>query len=258
MIKPPGIIDNTIELPGRCYAIRMMPHEVDIADIHDKWDQAYADAMNLIVDGNVDEGKEILEELYRRKYNRAGHTLSYGYGAGWFGEPDPKKYLSLVYALVLKGYSAAFSDYGFCYDCGIGVKKSMRWALYWYRKAADLGVTAAMVNLAHILLFRDEKYKDVKQGLLYAFMAADYDDEEAQNILGLCYEEGVGVLKDYEKAYYWFQLAVKNGAGACAEHNLARCFRLGRGISEDKEMANKYEALAVKHGFHKKDKGIVI
>lgn len=222
MIKPPGIIDNTIELPGRCYAIRMTPHEVDIADIHDKWDQAYADAMKLIVDGNVDEGKEILEELYRRKYNRAGHTLSYGYGAGWFGEPDPKKYLSLVYALVLKGYSAAFSDYGFCYDCGIGVKKSMRWALYWYRKAAD------------------------------------YDDEEAQNILGLCYEEGIGVLKDYEKAYYWFSLTVKNGAGACAEHNLARCFWLGRGISEDKEMANKYEALAVKHGFHKKDKGIVI
>ena len=174
MIKPPGIIDNTIELPGRCYAIRMMPHEVDIADIHDKWDQAYADAMKLIVDGNVDEGKEILEELYRRKYNRAGHTLSYGYGAGWFGEPDPKKYLSLVYALVLKGYSAAFSDYGFCYDCGIVVKKSMRWALYWYRKAADY-------------------------------------DEEAQNILGLFYEEGLGVLKDYEKAYYWFQLAVKTG-----------------------------------------------
>lgn len=220
MIKPPGIIDNTIELPGRCYAIRMMPHEVDIADIHD-WNQAYVDAMKLIVDGNVDEGKEILEELYCRKYNRAGHTLSYGYGAGWFGEPDSKKYLSLVYALVLKGYSAAFSDYDFYYDCGIGVKKSMRWALYWYRKAAD------------------------------------YDDE-AQNILGLCYEEGLGVLKDYEKAYYWFQLAVKNGAGACAEHNLARCFRLGRGISEDKEMANKYEALAVKHGFHKKDKGIVI
>lgn len=172
MIKPPGIIDNTIELPGRCYAIRMMPHEVDIADIHNKWDQAYADAMKLIVDENVDEGKEILEELYRRKYNRAGHTLSYGYGAGWFGEPDPKKYLYLVYALVLKGYSAAFSDYGFCYDCGIGVKKSMRWALYWYRKAAD------------------------------------YDDE-AQNILGLCYEEGIGVLKDYEKAYYGFSLAAK-------------------------------------------------
>ena len=254
MIKPPAIIDNNIEMPGSCYAVRMMPHEVDSADINDKWDQAYADAMKLIVDGKIEEGKDLLEELYRRKYYRAGHTLSYGYGAGWFGAPDQKEYMALVYALVQKGYPAAFSDYGFCYDCGIGVKKSMRWALYWYRKAADLGVTAAMVNLTQIYLFRDEKYRDIKQGLLYAFMAADYEDEQAQNFLGLCYEEGIGVLKDYEKAYHWFSLAVENGAGACAEHNLARCFRLGRGISVDMKMANRYEALAIKHGFHKKQK----
>ena len=254
MAKSPAIIDNRIEMCSRCYAVRMMPHEVDIADIYDKWDQAYADAMKLIVDGKIDEGKELLEELYRRKYNRAGHTLAYGYSAGWFGETDWKKYLSLVYALVKKGYPAAFSDYGFCYDCGIGAQKSIRWAIYWYRKAADLGVTAAMVNLSQIYLFRDEKYRDVKQGLLYAFMAADYDDEQAQNFLGLCYEEGIGVLKDYEKAYHWFSLAVENGAGACAEHNLARCFRLGRGISADMEIAKKYEALAVKHGFPKQKK----
>lgn len=255
MIKPPALIDNTIEIPGRCHAIRMIPREVDIADIHDKWDQAYADAMKLIVDGKLNEGKELLENLYRRKYYLAGHTLSYGYGAGWFGEPDKKKYQELVYALVLKGYPAAFSDYGFCYDCGIGVKKSMRWALYWYRKAADLGVTAAMVNLTQIYLFRDEKYRDVKQGLLYAFMAADYDDEQAQNFLGLCYEEGIGVLKDYKKAYYYFSLAVKNGAGACAEHNLARCFRNGRGIEKDLEVAEQLEKQAEEHGFYvKKEK----
>jgi len=235
--------------------MRMMPHEEDIANIYDKWDKAYADAMKLIVNGKKNEGKEILENLYRRKYNRAGHTLSYGYGAGWFGEPDPKKYQALVYKLVLKGYPAAFSDYGFCYDCGIGVKKSMRWALYWYRKASDLGVTAAMVNLAQIYLFRDEKYRNVQLGLLYAFMAADYDDEEAQNLLGLCYEDGIGVLKDYKKAYHYFSLAVNNGAGACAEHNLARCFRKGQGIEKDLKVAEKYERLAKKHGFYiKKEK----
>ena len=44
--------------------------------------------MALIVDGELDKGKDLLEKLYRRKYNRAGHTLAYGYGAGWFGEPD--------------------------------------------------------------------------------------------------------------------------------------------------------------------------
>ena len=113
----------------------------------------------------------------------------------------------------------------------------MRWALYWYRKAADLGVTAAMVNLAHILLFRDEKYKDVKQGLLYAFMAADYDDEEAQNILGLCYEEGIGVLKDYEKAYYWFSLAVKNGAGAVQ----STTWLVASGLAEESRKIRKWQ-----------------
>ena len=255
MIKPPAIVDSSIEMPGRCYATRMMPHVEDNANIYDKWDQAYADAMKLIVGGKTDEGKNLLENLYQRKYNRAGHTLSYGYGAGWFGEPDPKKYLALVYELVLKGYPAAFSDYGFCYDCGIGVKKSMRWALYWYRKAADLGVTAAMVNLTQIYLFRDEKYRNVQMGLLYAFMAADYEDEQAQNYLGLCYEEGIGVLKDYEKAYHYFSLAVENGAGACAEHNLARCYRKGRGIEKDLDVAERLEQQAKEHGFYiKKEK----
>lgn len=106
MIKPSAIVDKSIEIPGRCYAMRMMPHKENIANIYDKWDQAYADAMKLIVNGKKNEGKEILENLYRRKYNRAGHTLANGYGYGWFGESDEKKYLALIYELVLKGYPA--------------------------------------------------------------------------------------------------------------------------------------------------------
>lgn len=255
MIKPSAIIDRTIEMSGRCYAVRMMPHEEDSADIYDAWDQAYADAMKQIVQGQVDEGKELLENLYRRKYLRAGHTLAYGYSAGWFGEPTPKEYLAMVYTLVQKGYPAAMGDYGFCYDCGIGVNRSMRWAIYWYQKAAEKGVTAAMNNLAQIYLLREKKYRNVQLGLLYAFMAADYDDEQAQNLLGLCYEEGLGVQKDFQKAYQYFSLAVNNGAGACAEHNLARCFRKGLGIEKDLKVAEKYERLAKKHGFYiKKEK----
>ena len=252
MNKPPAIIDKTVQIPGRSYAVNMKPHKVDPVDIHDAWDQAFADAMELIMDGKVDEGKELLEELNLRKYYRAGHTLAYGYGAGWFGAPDDKKYLAHIYALVLKGYPAAMGDYGFCYDYGIGVKRSMRWALYWYRKAAGRGVTAAMNNLAHIYLFREEKYRNVQLGLMYAFMAADYDDEQAQNLLGLCYEEGLGVLKDYKKAFHYFSLAVKNGAGACAEHNLARCFRKGRGTEINLQAADELESQATEHGYYVK------
>lgn len=252
MKKYPAIVDDSIEMPGRCYAVRMMPHKEDPADICNKWDQAYADAMNLLVIGKAEEGRKLLERLYSRKYLRAGHTLSYGYYAGWFGERNQEKSLSLTKELVRKGYAAAMSDYGYAYDCGLGVRKSMRWAMYWYRKAADRGVTAAMSNLTQIYLFRDKQYRNVHLGLLYAFMAVDYDDEQAQNFLGLCYEEGIGVLRDYVKAYYYFSLAVENGAGACAEHNLARCFRKGQGIEKDLKIAEKYERLAKKHGYYVK------
>ena len=250
MKKPPAIVYNTIDTPRGCFAVKMMPHKEAPEDIRDEWDQAYADAMELIVDGKLDEGIELLVKLNYRKYYRAGHTLAYGYSAGWFGEPDNERYLAMVHDLVLKGHPAAMSDYGFCYDHGIGVKKSRRWALYWYKKAADRGVTAAMNNLANIYLFSEKKYRNIQLGLLYAFMAADYDDEQAQNHLGLCYEYGIGVQKDYEKAYQYFSLAVKNGAGACAEHNLARCFRKGLGIEKNLKLAEKYERLAQRHGFY--------
>ena len=112
-----------------------------------------------------------------------------------------------------------------------------------------------MNNLAQIYLFRVNKYRNIQLGLLYAFMAADYEDEQAQNLLGLCYEEGLGVLKDDQKAYQYFSLAVKNGAGACAEHNLARCFRKGIGTEKNLKVAEKFERLAKRHGLYiKKEK----
>lgn len=45
------------------------------------------------------------------------------------------------------------NDYGFAYEHGKGVKKNMRWALYWYKKAAKGGNADALNNLAHIWLF---------------------------------------------------------------------------------------------------------
>lgn len=70
MNKPPAIIDNTIDIPGRSYVVNMKPRKVAPEDIRDEWDQAYAEAMELIVDGKVDEGKVILEKQKCRRYYR--------------------------------------------------------------------------------------------------------------------------------------------------------------------------------------------
>ena len=123
--------------------------------------------------------------------------------------------------------------------------------MYWYKKAAESGYISALNNLAHFYLFKETIYKDIPRGLQYAIKAAEYGDEEAQNALGLCYEEGIGVEKNYEEAYKWFSLAVKNGAGPCALHNLARCYREGKGVAIDKNKAAMLKQKAKKLGFKK-------
>jgi uncharacterized protein len=45
---------------------------------------------------------------------------------------------------------------------------------------------------------------------------ADHGDVEAQIYLGVMYEDGAGMPKDYVAAHMWFNLAARHGPGGCA------------------------------------------
>ena len=253
-MKKPAIIDPTIEVRIYSHAMLIPPHKVEEFEQEEETEVLYARAMELISDGKPLEGKEYLEEAYDLGSFKAGKTLSYGLSAGWFGVQDYKASLIILWNLVERGHAGAMNDIGFAYMHGLGLRKSMRWAIYWFEKSAKGGCPDAMGNLADIYLFSNDKYQNIERGLLYAFMGADLDNEMAMNELGLCYEDGIGMPIDYVNAFKWFSKAVENGAGACAEHNLARCYRRGRGTSVDKEKAKELEALAVEHGYPKETK----
>ena len=237
------------ELPAfdRIFPMVNSPHKEKICGSEAV--RIYAKGMNLIADGFINEGKALLEDSYRRGYLTAGNTLSYGYSAGWFGERDYAKHIKLLRQLVRKKHAPAMNNYAFAYEHGMGVKRNMRLALFWYNKAAESGYVTATNNLAHIYLFRNTKYKDISKGLELAFKAANSGDEESQNALGLCYEEGIGVEINNEEAFKWYSLAVKNGAGPCALHNLARCYRKGIGVAINKRKANYLDKQAEKLGY---------
>lgn len=253
-MKIPAIIDPTIEVRIHSHAMLTPPHKVEEFNPEKKTEVLYAQAMDLISDGKPLEGKKSLEEAYDLGSYKAGKTLSYGLSVGWFGERDQKTSLIILWNLVERGYPGAMNDIGFAYMHGSGLRKSMRWAIYWFEKSAQRGCPDAMGNLADIYLFSNGKYQNIERGLLYAFMGADLDNEMAMNELGLCYEDGIGMPIDYVNAFKWFSKAVENGAGACAEHNLARCYRRGSGTSVDKEKAKELETLAVEHGYPKETK----
>ena len=66
--------------------------------------------------------------------------------------------------------------------------------------------------------------------------AARQGDSVAQTNLGTIYLNGVGVRRDYAKAFYWFQQAAQQGEGL-AQFNLGVLYQEGKGTAKDATQA---------------------
>jgi Sel1 repeat len=77
--------------------------------------------------------------------------------------------------------------------------------------------------------------------------AAEHGNVEAQFILGMCYEEGKGVPRDYAEAVKWFHRAADHGHAA-AECQLGFCYFVGEGVKQDAEEAARWYGKAAGQG----------
>lgn len=73
---------------------------------------------------------------------------------------------------------------------------------------------------------------------------ANQDNVLAQTNLGILYENGWGVEKDYQQAYLWYKKAAAKGE-MNAQHNLASLYQQGHGVEKDlNKAASWYEKAA--------------
>ena len=63
--------------------------------------------------------------------------------------------------------------------------------------------------------------------------AADQGLANAQNSLGLCYDNGTGVNKDAREAVKWYRKAANQGY-AWGQYNLGGCYLYGTGVTKNK------------------------
>ncbi len=69
-------------------------------------------------------------------------------------------------------------------------------------------------------------------------------DATAQHNLGVCYQNGFGVVQDYVEAVKWYRMAAEQNY-APAQHKLGGCYFVGNGVILDyKEAANWYRKAA--------------
>ena len=77
--------------------------------------------------------------------------------------------------------------------------------------------------------------------------SAEQGNAKAQTTLGLLYDKGQGVPKDYMEAMKWFRLAAAQD-DAAAENNLGLLYENGQGLPQDYKEAAKWFRLAAEQG----------
>ena len=100
---------------------------------------------------------------------------------------------------------------GIQYSEGDGVSKDSAEALFWYRRAADLGNVAAMIRVGHAYFIGDGTSVNYLESFQWYRRAAESTDEAAMFSVGVFYENGYGVKKDVATAKAWYEKAAEAG-----------------------------------------------
>lgn len=119
-------------------------------------------------------------------------------------EPD----IQAIRKLAEKGDAWSQLNLGAAYDNGLGVKRDVDQALYWYQKAAEQGLAQAQFNLAHLLVSEEISTVAAAEWMQ---KAAEQDMPDAQYLMGVIYSEGIGVDVDDDKAVMWLKKAIAHG-----------------------------------------------
>jgi TPR repeat protein len=187
-------------------------------------------------------------------------------GVDAYQRKDYKESVRLYQLSAELGNAEAQYNLGLMYYNGQGVQKDYKESVRLYQLSAELGNAEAQYNLG--LMYYNgqgvqQDYKETfkwyrlsaKQGnakaLKWYRLSAEQGDVSAQYDLGVMYEEGRGVPKDFKEAVKWSKLAADQG-NALTQNNLSYMYYKGQGVPKDYVLAHMWWNIANSNG-HKGD-----
>lgn len=139
------------------------------------------------------------------------------------------------------------------YRRGVGVEEDHVKAVYWYRKAAEMGFAGAQNNLAAMYEAGLGVTKDIQKAAQWFTKAAEQNEPYAQHSIGRMYLLGRGVTRDYQKAALWILRAADLGHHAAFRH-ASDLYRDGLGVPKNAVYAYKWLRIAALHGDKESEK----
>ena len=198
---------------GRCYATgRGVPKDYREAE---KWHRKAAELGQIA------------------SQNALGHMYLYGHPGV---QKDPAEGAMWYRRAALQNDSLAQASLGECCENGWGVPQDYPEASAWYRKAAEggPGCEIARYHLGRLYLNGNGVEKDNSEAVRWLEEAGSHPD--AVNLLGYCFENGYGVIRNPEKAAELYRKAAELGH-VTAQLNLGNCYQDGSGVVKDEAEA---------------------
>ena len=170
------------------------------------------------------------------------------------------------------GNKRATYNLGLMYHNGRGVKKDVMKAAELYRKAAEKDHANAHIALGRMYAngtLGKRDYKKAHEHFQRALEIGEKDNDSyivqrarevmeatgTLNNLGLMYDRGDGVRKDYGKAVEFYRAAAEQG-DITAQYNMGVMYENGRGVEKDYKKAVEWYTKAAEQGYAQAQKNL--
>jgi TPR repeat protein len=107
----------------------------------------------------------------------------------------------------------------------------------YFMQAAQLGHVKAEVQVGYQHEKAQGVPRNDRESAAWYYKAAQAGDDVAQANLAHMYEDGTGVPQSDKQSFYWYNLSVHMGDYGRAFYQLARCYELGIGVQSDRQRA---------------------
>ena len=208
------------------------------------------------------EGFRLLTQSASDGYMKAEYLIANSYASGKGVAKDRKKAYDAHLALAEKGYVRSMVFVGECLYNGDSVQRDVDAAVAWFSKGADAGNVFCMywmgdacehgygvpkdmdkamewygkaAEKGHVLSRRKIEERDSIESPFDGFMKkAEAGDAQSMYMIGMCYESGVRVDKDTEKAREWYTKAAELGNDAARRALETMCSKADENPSPEK------------------------